>query len=257
MDGRPKADVAAPASRHPRAGSDAGSVMTEQRWLDGAGSTETTGGEPVPRSTFRRMVAAVFGIDLEERARRRHARGEQEVGQRLEHLPAEWHVLHELPIDDGANAEHLVVGPPGVFVVEPVVHGGRVTVTDRTVTHRGDTIHYMHKSLRKAHKLELAVAEVLGSRVEVKPVLAFVGARLDRRDHLDGVGVVRSRKLADWFTGHEERVLSPGDVTQVAAAASLVQSERAGTSTARGSDDRAATASRRHAGELPRQRTVA
>lgn len=231
--------------------------MTGQGWLDGAGSTEGAQGESTPRSTFRRMVAAVFGIDLEERARRRRARGEEEVGQRLARLPAGWHVVHDLPLDDGANAEHVVVGPAGVFVVEPLVHGGKVTVTDRTVSHRGTNIHWMHKSLRKAHKVELAMTEVLGAQVDVQPVLAFVGARLERHDHLDGVGVVRSRKLADWFTGHDERVLTPGDVTRVAAAADLVRSERAAAPAPGGNEDRRSSVPRRHLDDPTRQRTVA
>lgn len=48
----------------------------------------------------------------------RDALGERRVGRILAELGREWRVLHAVPHgDDGADIDHLVIGPPGVFTV--------------------------------------------------------------------------------------------------------------------------------------------
>ncbi|WP_062316112.1 nuclease-related domain-containing protein [Demequina maris] len=53
------------------------------------------------------------------------AEGEEIVGALLASLPAdEWHVLHSIPLDSIGDVDHLVIGPPGLVVINTKNHAG-------------------------------------------------------------------------------------------------------------------------------------
>src|SRR3954453_4275595 len=63
------------------------------------------------------------GFPLEGRSWHDGACGELLVGQELSLLPPGWHVLHAIPAGSaGADIDHLVIGPPGVFVLNTKRH---------------------------------------------------------------------------------------------------------------------------------------
>ncbi len=99
--------------------------------------------------------------------------GERAVGRVLEALPEPFRVFHDVDLD-GENADHVVVGPKGVFSVEVKHYAGRVVARPNGLFvngRRNDRI--VRQAWRQAHKLKA----MLG--VEVQPVLVFVGARVE------------------------------------------------------------------------------
>ena len=77
------------------------------------------------------------------RAAARHERGaegERRTAQALEALPAaEWRVFHDIawPGRRYANIDHVVIGPPGVFVIDSKNWAGRITADDGVLRHNG------------------------------------------------------------------------------------------------------------------------
>lgn len=118
----------------------------------------------------------------EERDYQVGADGEEMVARRLRALDARWHVIHAVPVGcRGADIDHVVVGPPGVFTLNTKHHPrGRVWVGRGSVVVNGRATAYV-----RATRVERSrVARLLGAacrfRVEVRPVLV-VGGRPPRR----------------------------------------------------------------------------
>ena len=101
--------------------------------------------------------------------------GEARVGRVLEALPSPWRVFHDVDLG-GENADHVVVGPAGVFNVEVKNYTGLIRATPQGLWVRGERRDdLVRQAWRQAHKLR----ELLG--VEVEPLLVFVGGRLEGR----------------------------------------------------------------------------
>ncbi len=71
-----------------------------------------------------------FRVSAETAAWRRGARGERRTARRLRPLlRAGWTVLHDVAIPGSrANGDHLLIGPPGVFLVDSKAWHGRITM---------------------------------------------------------------------------------------------------------------------------------
>lgn len=106
------------------------------------------------------------------------ARGERIVGRRLERLRASgWHVLHSIPLASGADIDHLVIGPGGVFTINTKHHrGARVSVTGDWVRVNGYQYPYVRNARHEAAAAARRLGGALGRPVEVRGVVAFVGA---------------------------------------------------------------------------------
>lgn len=105
----------------------------------------------------------------------RGAQGEEATAQALKALPRDWVVMHDVrwPGRRFANIDHVVIGPPGVFVIDSKLWSGTVTVINDVLRQNG-------------YKRETAVAGVADSAIAVaelvpgldpylvKPVLCFV-----------------------------------------------------------------------------------
>lgn len=130
--------------------------MDHNEWVNvaGHGARQKADELRAEQSTLLRWLAALLRVHTEERAWRKGAEGEEAVGRRLAKLPEGWQVLHDLTIgSQGANLDHLVVGPPGVFTVNTKHHTGRVTVYERAILHNGKKTAYVPKALREAEKV--------------------------------------------------------------------------------------------------------
>lgn len=104
--------------------------------------------------------------------------GERTVGAELKRLaPAGWRVLHSVPLPRDVDIDHLLIGPGGVFTINTKHHRQkRVWVGDTAATvNRGAPQAYVRKSRVEAKRVA-GVLEGAGVRVEVEPVLVFVGA---------------------------------------------------------------------------------
>ena len=113
----------------------------------------------------------------------RGADGEEATANALAQLPKEtWTVLHDgkWPGRPYANVDHIVVGPPGVFVIDSKNWSGQVAVKEGVLRQNGRS---REKYVAAAAEAGLAVARLvplLEPRL-VHPVLCFV-----RDDELSG-----------------------------------------------------------------------
>ncbi len=90
------------------------------------------------QSGVTRVVTRMCDSRTEERTWRLAALGEEKVGRKLAQLPDQWTVVHDLDVQrDGANIDHLLIGPPGVFPVTTTFVTGTLTVHDRAILNDG------------------------------------------------------------------------------------------------------------------------
>lgn len=106
----------------------------------------------------------------------RGAVGEQVTARVLSQLPAtSWTVLHDLhwPGRRFANVDHLVIGPPGVFVIDSKNWNGRVEVRHDVLRQNGRV---RESAVAGAAEAALAVARLttIVPPHQVFPVLCFV-----------------------------------------------------------------------------------
>lgn len=131
------------------------------------------------RAWLVRVTARLMGMDLGTAEARRGLAGEVVVGGVLARLvPAGWHVLHGVRRQSGADIDHVVIGPPGVFTVNTKHRPGQsVWVGEHAVRLNGNSTDYLRNSLSEARSTEKLLKYWCGWEVPVFPVLAMVGAR--------------------------------------------------------------------------------
>jgi len=104
-----------------------------------------------------------FQVSADTKAWRRGARGERRTARALRKLVHQgWTVLHDLAVPGSrANGDHLLIGPPGVFLVDSKAwHGTLTQAIDGAAWHNG-------------HPLDQAIATV---RWEAEQVAGALGA---------------------------------------------------------------------------------
>jgi hypothetical protein len=132
----------------------------------------------------------------------RGADGEEYVGHVIEAMHSDgWRVLHDVSFG-GANIDHVMLGPSGVFTVETKSHRGRIAV-ERIDPHM----------LKQAYAEKKKLEAITGLKVE--PLLVFSRAYLVGRvpSRHQGVMVLPARMLA----GHLKRRASTYSCEQVEA----------------------------------------
>jgi len=156
----------------------------------------------------RLTLARLFGGKTDERAWRMGAKGEREVSRRLRKLSSSWMTLHDLPLGrNGANLDHLVVGPGGVFALNTKNLRGKVWVAERALLVNGHKTDYLWKSKAEAERVGGILSKATGNTVVVKPVLVVMGAELNVKAQPHGVTVVTRKRIRSWLEGR------PGQLT--------------------------------------------
>ncbi|NMH97302.1 NERD domain-containing protein [Pseudonocardia sp. K10HN5] len=182
---------------------------------------------------IRSALARLLGLRTRERAWRVGAAGERITARHLRRLTdpwwarltdrsTRWHVLHAVPVgDQGADIDHVVLGPAGVATVNTKHHpGATVWVGDHVVTVNGAATFYTRNALTEAARAaRLLAAAAGGAPVPVRPVTAVVGARVTgRRQTRDGVLIVPAPQLPRALR-HARRTLSDQRVHELYAVA--------------------------------------
>ncbi|MFG2774517.1 nuclease-related domain-containing protein [Streptomyces sp. NPDC048350] len=104
--------------------------------------------------------------------------GERRVGRELKRLSSYgWRTLHGIPLPSGADIDHLLVGPGGVFSINTKHHEGKSVWVGDTMArvNRGRPVPYAAASKREADRVQRALERYCGFAVPVKPALVFVG----------------------------------------------------------------------------------
>jgi hypothetical protein len=149
---------------------------------------------------MRTTLARVLGVHSEERAWRIGAKGEAWVGRELAGLPDSWRAFHDLPVGPyGANLDHLVVGPGGVFSLNTKNLSSNVWLGDRALLVNGTKTDYLAKSLREARRVGAHLGHASGRFVTVVPVLVLLCNRLTRKGCPVDVVVLEGRELRRWL----------------------------------------------------------
>jgi Nuclease-related domain len=134
-----------------------------------------------------------FRVSAETTAWRRGARGEQRIARRLRRLGRGWTVFHDLAIPGSrANADHLVIGPPGVFLIDSKHYRGRLTLTPEGSLWYG---HHPLAGVLATVRWEAAVlSHALGTTVI--PMLCVHGAQLPWGELLaEGIPVLSAARV--------------------------------------------------------------
>lgn len=135
--------------------------------------------------------------------------GENRVGRILEELPEGFGVFHDVDLGE-ENADHVVVGPGGVFNVEVKNYSGSIRVRPNGLYvngKRNDKI--IRQAWRQAHKLK----ELLG--VEVEPVLVFIKGHLDG-ERVGRLPILKPDTLKKFLLDRPKR-LTPEEIRQIFA----------------------------------------
>jgi hypothetical protein len=138
-----------------------------------------------------------FRPSPEAQAWRRGADGERHLARLLEPLVrAGWGVSHDLPVRGAtANANHVVVGPPGVFVVDTRHYRGRLRISRDGLLWHGRTflLPTLSATRSKADRLQDRVG---APDVWVSPIVAVLGGVVPGGQVTSmGVTVVPARRL--------------------------------------------------------------
>jgi hypothetical protein len=135
-----------------------------------------------------------FHVSTETAAWRRGARGERRTARALRKLVRQgWTVLHDLAIPGSrANGDHLLIGPPGRFLVDSKAWHGHITqATDRSAWHNGHPLDQTIATVRwEAQQLAGAL------RAPVLPLLCVHDTRIPWDEiYVDSVPVLTPARL--------------------------------------------------------------
>ncbi|NUU24527.1 MAG: NERD domain-containing protein, partial [Streptomycetaceae bacterium] len=128
-----------------------------------------------PRPWLRRL-ARLFRIRTAATSWEVGAAGERVVAGALADLEGRgWYVLQSVRLPGGADNDHVVIGPGGVFTVNTKHHRkARIWVGDEMAKVNGTKAPYPPKSRAEAARASRVLSAAYGRHVPVQPVLAFV-----------------------------------------------------------------------------------
>ncbi len=139
---------------------------------------------------------------------RKGADGERRTARVLEELAGEgWQSIHDLEKSGGGNTDHLLVGPPGVFLLETKNLSGKIAVEGGMLVRRWpDEPGKLWPEYRLARGVRRAAARVgdevartSGQRVWVQPVVVVWGDFEAGLVEADGVAYVHGDRLVGWL----------------------------------------------------------
>ncbi len=125
---------------------------------------------------------------------------------RLLHRPPSWRVLHSVPLDGGAaDIDHVLIGPPGVCVINTRHHrGGRVLLDGDALVVDGFRTDAVGRARAEGALARALLLPRLGAEpgpVPVRPVIAIVGAAMQVRRWPDDVIVATEGALVAALRG--------------------------------------------------------
>jgi hypothetical protein len=151
---------------------------------------------------FQRLAAKVLGTRTEATSWEVGAAGERLVGDRLDALkPQGWNILHSVTLKSGADVDHIVIGPGGVFTVNTKHHPrARITVKGDFVRVNGHLHPYVRNSRHEAASAAKRLSAGCGWPVHVRGLLAFVGVDLlDVKEPPPDVLITPGRRIEHLF----------------------------------------------------------
>jgi hypothetical protein len=194
-------------------------IRIEQRYLNnqaGAGARAKEQELAGEKGIARRFLERVLDPKTEDRSWRRGAEGEERVAAQLAALGDEWAVIHDLTIGrKGANLDHLVIGPAGVFALNTKNLTGKLTVYEHAILQNGHKTAFVPAALREARTVQQRLSAAAGREVRAWSVLVVMGCEVEVRKPLANLTLVRARGLPRWLQKLPVGDLSPGEVLEL------------------------------------------
>jgi hypothetical protein len=167
-----------------------------------------------------RWVEGFLDVRSADRSWRRGAEGEERVGRLLAELGDGWSVVHDLTIGrKGANLDHLVIGPAGVFALNTKHLTGRITVHARSIRHNGHRTAFVPAALREARTVQTRLAAATGRPITAWSVLVVMGCEIVTKAPPADLSVVPARQIAGWLQRLPDGKLTAGEVLTLERAA--------------------------------------
>ncbi|MCU1668884.1 MAG: hypothetical protein JWP40_1811 [Blastococcus sp.] len=169
---------------------------------------------------MRAVLARLMGVHTDERAWRLGADGEAQVGAQLDKLmkrDPRWRCLHSIRVGrNGADIDHLVIGPGGVFSLNTKNRpGARIWVAGDTVMVNGMRHPYIRNSRHEATRAGRLLTEACRFEVAVTGVVVAVNAQdLTIKKPPADVHVIHRGRLRRWLRGRTD-VLDAGTVDAI------------------------------------------
>jgi hypothetical protein len=124
------------------------------------------------RSWFERMLGIV-PLRGEAHTLHEQVQLERETGRLLARLPADWTVLHSVPLVDGV-VPHLVIGPAGVYALFPQADAGAsVWVSADLLSVDGAGSDALVRAEAAVTRVEQCLGPVLGPGIAVEAVILY------------------------------------------------------------------------------------
>jgi hypothetical protein len=118
--------------------------------------------------------------------------GEQRVGDRLAKLSSFVRLYDRQFVGRGGNIDAIAIGPPGIFAIEVKNWRGSIEIVNGRLKVRGrDQAQLVGKTIELAQFMQATLAPDMNRhRLQVVPVLRFVGKRVKGADRVGGLHVV-------------------------------------------------------------------
>lgn len=133
------------------------------------------------------------------------ARGEEQIAFLLAGLPGDWHVFHDFSLAQGVRADHVVVGPVGIFVIETKFWQGEVRLLENgqiLVNGLKPSRPALDQARRQGQLFSEWYARSNGQGVTAIPVLCFAGEAFSQQSQKrDGVQVCSASRLVPLLQG--------------------------------------------------------
>jgi len=126
--------------------------------------------------------------------------GEERTAEALRALPAGWIVLHDRRIPRSrANIDHVVIGPPGVFLIDSKSYAGQLTIDGGELRVNGRRVKWIDGLSWQRAIVDGLLADA-GFSSRTVPVLCVHRADLPwlRRD-VQGVAIRSGKDLVPWL----------------------------------------------------------
>lgn len=205
--------------------SDEWHIRIDKRYVDpeaGGGARAKAEELAAGKGGVRRFFERAFDVHTDDRSWRRGAVGEERVAALLARkLDERWTVIHDLTIgSQGANLDHLVIGPAGVFALNTKHLAGQVTVYERAILHNGTNYRFLPKARDEARRVSQRLSAATGRAVPVQSVLVWTGpAQVTVKGRPADVRSMPHGVLPRYLRGLPQDVVSAGDALRIERAA--------------------------------------
>lgn len=158
----------------------------------------------------RSLLSRMLGMHTDERSWRIGADGEEKVAARLAKLTKKdprWRVLHAIPVGTrGADIDHLVIGPGGIFTINAKHHpDATIWVAGDTFLVNGHKQPYIRNSRHEAARAGKLLTSACGFPVHVEGIVVTVNAKDVRMKRAPSdVHIVQRMHIAHWLARHGE-----------------------------------------------------